>query len=93
MIVILDEFFIQFTDVLINFFIRIIDLIILFINKFNNKNDSKNEINLDNKEIFKINNFLKNDSIFEELESRYSNNSPSNLYDSSNQAQNIFTSL
>ena len=48
-IVILDEFFIRFSDLLINFFIRIIDLIILFLNKFNNKNDSDNEINFDNK--------------------------------------------
>lgn len=92
-IIILDEFFIRCSDLLINFFIRIIDLIILFINKFMNKNDSNNEINSENKEIFKINNFFKNDSIFEELENRYSKNSSSNLSNSSIQSQNIFTSL
>ena len=58
-----------------------------------NKNDSNNEINSENKEIFKINNFFKNDSIFEELENRYSKNSSSNLSNSSIQSQNIFTSL
>ena len=92
-IIILDEFFIQCSDFIINFFVRIIDLIILFLNKFNSKNNSNNEINFENKEIFKINNFLKNDSIFEELESRYSNNSSSNFPNSPNQSQNIFTSL
>ena len=90
---ILDEFFIQCNDFIINFFIRIVDLIILFLNKFNTRNNSNNEVNYENKGIFKINNFLKNDSIFEELENRYSNNSSSNLPNSSNQSENIFTSL
>ncbi len=90
---ILDEFFIQFTGLLINFFIRLIDFIILVLNKFNNKNHQGNEGNFVNKDIFKINNFLKNDSIFEELESRYSYNSSSKGLGSSNSSQNIFTSL
>lgn len=54
---------------------------------------SSKEMNFENNGIFKISNFLKNDSIFEELENRYSNSSSSNLSNSSNQAQNIFTSL
>lgn len=102
---ILDEFFIQFSDLLINFLIRIIDFMILFINKFSNGGNkdegehSKDENNFENKadfnkgEIFKIGNFLKNDSIFEELENRYYNNSSSNPSNSSIQSQNIFTSL
>ena len=110
-ICILDEFFIQLSDLLINLLIKIIDIFILFLNKFNKENNFNNESNLDkennrnnvnnennkvnfaNKEIFKIGNFLKNDSIFEELEKRYSNNSSSNLSNSYNQSQNIFTSL
>lgn len=102
---ILDEFFIRCSDLLINFITRIIDLIILFLNKFNyqdNDNNSpdsnggnniKNGIDFDKNRIFKINNFLKNDSIFEELENRYSNNPSSNILNSSKQSQNIFTSL
>ena len=67
-------------------------------NKFDDKSsledeEYSNEITLDNKEIFRINNFLKNDSIFEELENRYSNNPSSGLSSSSNQSQNIFSSL
>lgn len=102
---ILDEFFIRCSDLLINFITRIIDLIILFLNKFNyqdNDNNSpdssggnniKNGIDFDKNRLFKINNFLKNDSIFEELENRYSNNPSSNILNSSKQSQNIFTSL
>lgn len=100
MIIILDEFFIRFSDFLINIFIGFIDLIILFLNKFkkfnnlnNFNNNSNNEINFENKEIFNINNFLKNDSIFEELEDRYLNNSSSSISNSPYQSQNIFTSL
>ena len=98
MIIILEEFFIRFSDSSINLFIKLIDFIISVLDKFGNKGnleneESSNEKNFENKEIFKINNFLKNDSIFEELENRYSNNSSSNLSNSSNQAQNIFTSL
>ena len=104
-IVILDEFFIRFTDFLINFLIRIIDSIISFENKFSNgsnndaegyskeENNSLNKIYFNKGEFFKIGNFLKNDSIFEELENRYSNDSYSNLSSPSNQSQNIFTSL
>ena len=104
-IIILDEFFLQCSDLLINISIGIIDFIISFINKFSNgvnndgdeyskdENNSLNKIDLNNDEFFKIGNLLKNDSIFEELESRYSNNSYSNLSSSSNQSQNIFTSL
>lgn len=104
-IIILDEFFIQCSDLLIGFLIRIIDFMISFFNKFSNGgNDdegehSKDENNFENKtdfnkgEIFKIGNFLKNDSIFEELENKYSNNSSPNISNSSIQSQNIFTSL
>ncbi|MBR4397188.1 MAG: hypothetical protein IKS93_04970, partial [Methanobrevibacter sp.] len=102
---ILDEFFIQFSDLLIKFLVRIIDFTISFFNKLSNggsideREYSKNENNFENKadfnngEIFKIGNFLKNDSIFEELENRYSNDSYSNLSSSSKRSQNIFTSL
>ncbi len=98
MIIILEEFFIRFSESSFNFFIRVIDLIISVLDKFGDKGasddgSSSNENNFENKEIFKINNFLKNDSIFEELEKRYSNNSSSNFPNSSNQSQNIFTSL
>ncbi len=103
MIIILEEFFIRFTDSSINFFIKVIDFIISVLDKFGDKRGSDEriketeakikEMNFENKEIFKINNFLKNDSIFEELENRYSNSSSSNLSNSSNQSQNIFTSL
>ncbi len=104
-IIILEEFFIQFSDLLINLFIRFIDFIISFMNRFNdksnleneidsyNESDSKNEINFNSKEIFKINNFLKNDSIFEELENRYSHDYSSNESNSNTKSQNIFTSL
>lgn len=98
MVIILEEFFIRFTSSSINFFIKIIDFIISVLDKFegnSNLGGEKNskEKNFENNEIFKINNFLKNDSIFEELENRYSNSSSSNLSNSSNQVQNIFTSL
>ena len=101
-ILILDEFFVRFSELLINFLIMIIDYIISFLNRSNNQSNShnennldysKNEINFENKEIFKINNFLKNDSIFEELENRYSKNSSSNPSNSSIKSQNIFSSL
>ncbi|MBO7444219.1 MAG: type II secretion system F family protein [Methanobrevibacter sp.] len=62
-------------------------------NNLNNEDNKNNKVNFANKEIFKISNLLKNDSIFEELEKRYSNNSSSNLSNSYNQSQNIFTSL
>ena len=79
-IVILDEFFIQLSNLLISFFIKVIDFIVFILDKFHNKNkcddeielndekNSKDGINLTNEGIFKINDFLKNDSIFEELE-------------------------
>ena len=104
-IVILDEFFIQLSDLLISFFIKIIDFIVFILDKFHNKNkcddeielndekNSKDGINLTNEGIFKINDFLKNDSIFEELENRYLQESTSNGVNSSNQSQNIFSSL
>ncbi len=104
-IVILDEFFIQLSNLLISFFIKVIDLIVFILDKFHNKNkcddeielndekNSKDGINLTNEGIFKINDFLKNDSIFEELENRYLQESASNGVNSSNQSQNIFSSL
>ena len=86
--IILDEFFIRFSDLLINVFIRIIDIIINFLNNFNNENndavddsdegsyvDSDDEMNRNEKEIFRISDLLRNDSIFEELEKKYSDNS------------------
>ena len=106
-IVILDEFFIQLTDLLISFFIKVIDFIVFILDKFHNKsnldndngnelneeNNSEDEFNLTNEGIFKLNDLLKNDSIFEELENRYSKESSSNGLNSSNQSQNIFSSL
>lgn len=104
-IVILDEFFIQLSNLLIGFFIKVIDFIVFILDKFHNKNkcddeielndekNSKDGINLTNEGIFKINDFLKNDSIFEELENRYLQESASNGVNSSNQSQNIFSSL
>ena len=104
-IVILDEFFIQLSDALISFFIKVIDFIVFILDKFHNKsnldndnelneeNNSKEGINLTNEGIFKLNDFLKNDSIFEELENRYSKESSSNGFNSSNDSQNIFSSL
>ena len=95
---------VQIVLLLIKLLIGIIDFTISFVNKFSNggKNDegeySKDENNFEDKtdvddgEIFKIGNLLNN-SIFEELENRYYNNSSSNLSDSSNPSQNIFTSL
>ena len=104
-IVILDEFFIQLSDLLISFFIKVIDFIVFILDKFhnkknlengmdsNNENDSKDEINLIDNGIFKFNDLLKNDSIFEELENRYSKESSINGLNSSNDSQNIFSSL
>ena len=104
-IVILDEFFIQLSDLLISSFIKVIDFIIFIFDKFHNRrnldndnefneeNNSKDEFNLTNEGIFKLNDLLKNDSIFEELENRYSKDSSSNGLNSSNQSQNIFSSL
>ena len=104
-IVILDEFFIQLSDLLISFFIKVIDFIVFILDKFhnrrnlengidsNNENDSKDKNNLMDNGIFKFNDFLKNDSIFEELENRYSKESSINGLNSSNDSQNIFSSL
>lgn len=106
-IVIFDEFFIQLSDALISFFIKVIDFIVFILDKFHNKsnldndngnelneeNNSEDEFNLTNEGIFKLNDLLKNDSIFEELENRYSKDSSSNGLNSSNQSQNIFSSL
>ena len=104
-IVILDEFFIQLSDLLIGSFIKCIDFIVFILDKFhnrgnlengsdsNNENDSKDKNNLMDNGIFKFNDFLKNDSIFEELENRYSKESSINGLNSSNDSQNIFTSL
>ena len=106
-IVIFDEFFIQLSDALISFFIKVIDFIVFILDKFHNKsnldndngnelneeNNSEYEFNLTNEGIFKLNDLLKNDSIFEELENRYSKESSSNGLNSSNQSQNIFSSL
>ena len=103
--IIFDEFFIRFSDLLINVFIRIIDIIINFLNKFNNENndavddsdegsyvDSDDEMNRNEKEIFRISDLLRNDSIFEELEKKYSDNSSFDDLSSSKKS-NIFTSL
>ena len=104
-IVILDEFFIQLSDLLIGSFIKCIDFIVFILDKFhnrgnlengsdsNNENDSKDKNNLMDNGIFKFNDFLKNDSIFEELENRYSKESSINGLNSSNDSQNIFSSL
>ena len=106
-IVIFDEFFIQLSDALISFFIKVIDFIVFILDKFHNKsnldndngnelneeNNSEDEFNLTNEGIYKLNDLLKNDSIFEELENRYSKESSSNGLNSSNQSQNIFSSL
>ena len=103
--IIFDEFFIRFSDLLINVFIRIIDIIINFLNNFNNENndavddsdegsyvDSDDEMNRNEKEIFRISDLLRNDSIFEELEKKYSDNSSFDDLSSSKKS-NIFTSL
>ena len=108
-IVIFDEFFIQLSDALISFFIKVIDFIVFILDKFHNKsnldndnnndnglneeNNSKDEFNLTNEGIFKLNDFLKNDSLFEELENRYFQESASNGSNSSKDSQNIFSSL
>lgn len=107
--VIFDEFFIQLSDALISFFIKVIDFIVFILDKFHNKsnldndnnndnglneeNNSKDEFNLTNEGIFKLNDFLKNDSLFEELENRYLQESASNGLNSSKDSQNIFSSL
>ena len=82
-IVILDEFFIQLSDLLIGSFIKCIDFIVFILDKFHNRRNLDNDndlndeinsneaINLTNNRIFKLNDLLKNDSIFEELENRY----------------------
>ena len=80
-IVIFDEFFIQLSDALISFFIKVIDFIVFILDKFHNKSNldndnnddnglneeinSKDEFNLTNEGIFKLNDLLKNDSIFD----------------------------
>ena len=108
-IVIFDEFFIQLSDALISFFIKVIDFIVFILDKFHNKsnldndnnndnglneeNNSKDEFNLTNEGIFKLSDFLKNDSLFEELENRYLQESASNGLNSSKDSQNIFSSL
>ncbi|MDO5842816.1 MAG: type II secretion system F family protein [Methanobrevibacter ruminantium] len=104
-IVILDEFFIQLSDALISFFIKVIDFIVFILDKFHNRRNLDNDndlndeinsneaINLTNNRIFKLNDLLKNDSIFEELENRYLQESSSNGLNSSKDSQNIFSSL
>jgi flagellar protein FlaJ len=104
-IVILDEFFIQLSDALISFFIKVIDFIVFILDKFHNRRNLDNDndlndeinsneaINLTNNGIFKLNDLLKNDSIFEELENRYLQESASNGLNSYNKSQNIFSSL
>ena len=74
-------------------------------NNFNNENndavddsyersyvDSDDEMNGNEKEIFRISDLLRNDSIFEELEKKYSDNSSFDDLSSSKKS-NIFTSL
>ena len=104
-IVIFDEFFIQLSDALISFFIKVIDFIVFILDKFHNRRNLDNDndlndeinsneaINLTNNGIFKLNDLLKNDSIFEELENRYLQESASNGLNSYNKSQNIFSSL
>ena len=62
-------------------------------NELNEENNSEDEFNLTNEGIFKLNDLLKNDSIFVELENRYLQESSSNGLNSSKDSQNIFTSL
>ena len=104
-IVIFDEFFIQLSDLLISSFIKVIDFIVFILDKFHNRRNLDNDndlndeinsneaINLTNNGIFKLNDLLKNDSIFEELENRYLQESASNGLNSYNKSQNIFSSL
>lgn len=107
-IIILDEFFIRFTDFLINVFIRLIDYIVLFMNKLgngrNNENidsskDGSNDdyfkdgIAINEKEIFSLGNILKKDSIFEEFERQYYDNSSFDDFNSFKKSDNIFASL
>ena len=46
-IVILDEFFIHLSDLLISFFIKGIDFIVFILDKFHNKNNWDNDNNND----------------------------------------------
>ena len=107
-IIILDEFFIRFTDFLINVFIRLIDYIVLFMNKLGNGRNNENidsskdgsnddyfedEIAISEKEIFSLGNILKKDSIFEEFERQYYDNSSFDDFNSFKKSDNIFASL
>ena len=107
-IIILDEFFIRFTDFLINVFIRLIDYIVLFMNKLGNGRNNENidsskdgsnhdyfedEIAINEKEIFSLGNILKKDSIFEEFERQYYDNSSFDDFNSFKKSDNIFASL
>lgn len=121
MIIIFDEFFIQISDLLIGLFLKIIDLILLCLNKFNdgdnfvNKENYEGDFKEDSKVVFgennknnldypkndlanlsfksRINNFFKNDSIFEELENKYFSNSSSTISNSPKKSKNIFSSI
>lgn len=107
-IIILDEFFIRFSDFLINVFIRLIDYIVLFMNKLGNGRNNENidsskdgsnhdyfedEIAINEKEIFSLGNILKKDSIFEEFERQYYDNSSFDDFNSFKKSDNIFASL
>ena len=107
-IIILDEFFIRFSDFLINVFIRLIDYIVLFMNKLGNGRNNGNidsskdgsnhdyfedEIAISEKEIFSLGNILKKDSIFEEFERQYYENSSFDDFNSFKKSDNIFASL
>ena len=107
-IIILDEFFIRFSDFLINVFIRLIDYIVLFMNKLGNGRNNENidpskdgsndeyfedEIAISEKEIFSLGNILKKDSIFEEFERQYYDNSSFDDFNSFKKSDNIFASL
>ena len=107
-IIILDEFFIRFSDFLINVFIRLIDYIVLFMNKLGNGRNNENidsskdgsnhdyfedEIAINEKEIFSLGNILKKDSIFDEFERQYYDNSSFDDFNSFKKSDNIFASL
>ena len=107
-IIILDEFFIRFSDFLINVFIRLIDYIVLFMNKLGNGRNNENidsskdgsnhdyfedKIAINEKEIFSLGNILKKDSIFEEFERQYYDNSSFDDFNSFKKSDNIFASL
>ena len=57
-IVILDEFFIQLSDALISFFIKVIDFIVFILDKFHNRRNLDNDNDL-NDEINSLSKYKK----------------------------------